>query len=543
MNANDGNPTEDLPDVVVIGAGQWGFNHVLKLISMKRLLGVVDSSERALDVAKKKLADAKFSLDHISFCTRLEDLPLDRVKKAAVVIATPPTTHYEIAKDAISRFKGILIEKPMCTKYEEAQELIQIAQENNVVLMVGHLMRYSQPHQEFIRTAHENVISGDAQRVKMTRKKFGTIRTKENVLWSFAPHDISMLLAITGDTRPLSVRCVGQKVVSSEMEDFITLTVNFEGCLRAEVECSWLHPSKERKTIVYGKKGCMILDECVSDDDPGYANKVKSFSWSFDPNHGKQRLDGNIKDKTPPGTSAVTQDALVDELKHFLSCVSSGSSPLTDGKEGAQVLLLLQGAEDSLRKQGAEIQLQDIINASRKKMQTLATGANGNTAESVFVHPTAVIDDGASIGSGTKVWHFSHIMSGSRIGEKCNFGQNVYIGGRAKLGNNVKVQNNVSIYDGVEIEDDAFLGPSCVLTNVKTPRSFVNRKAEYIPTKIGRGATVGANATIVCGVNIGEYAFIGAGSVVTKDVRPYELVYGNPAAQHGWVSKDGVREH
>lgn len=156
-----------------------------------------------------------------------------------------------------------------------------------------------------------------------------------------------------------------------------------------------------------------------------------------------------------------------------------------------------------------------------------------------FVHPTAVVDQGAFIGANTKVWHFSHVMPGARIGERCVLGQNVNVGGRAVLGNGVKVQNNVSIYDDVICEDDVFLGPSCVLTNVVNPRSFVERKSEYKTTLIKKGASIGANATVVCGVTLGEYCFIGAGAVVTKDVPAYALVYGNPARWHGWVSRVG----
>ncbi|MFA7567230.1 MAG: acyltransferase [Alkalispirochaeta sp.] len=158
-----------------------------------------------------------------------------------------------------------------------------------------------------------------------------------------------------------------------------------------------------------------------------------------------------------------------------------------------------------------------------------------------FAHETAVIDNGAQIGAGTKIWHFSHVMSGARIGDGCVLGQNVYIGTRGVLGNGCKVQNNVSIYDDVICEDDVFLGPSCVLTNVMDPRAFVERKTEYKTTLIKKGASVGANATVVCGVTLGEYCFIGAGSVVTKDVPAYALVYGTPARRHGWVSRVGRR--
>lgn len=156
-------------------------------------------------------------------------------------------------------------------------------------------------------------------------------------------------------------------------------------------------------------------------------------------------------------------------------------------------------------------------------------------------HESAYIDEGCTIGEGTKIWHFSHIMSNCTLGERCNIGQNVVISPEVTLGNNVKVQNNVSIYTGVTCEDDVFLGPSMVFTNVTNPRSAVNRKSEYAKTIVKKGATIGANATIVCGHDIGEYAFIGAGTVVTKDVPDYALVVGNPAKQIGWMSQYGHR--
>ncbi len=160
-----------------------------------------------------------------------------------------------------------------------------------------------------------------------------------------------------------------------------------------------------------------------------------------------------------------------------------------------------------------------------------------------FAHETAIIDEGVQIGAGTKIWHFCHIMTGCVIGENCNLGQNVVVSPEVVLGNNVKVQNNVSIYTGVICEDDVFLGPSMVFTNVINPRSAVRRRDEYMATVVGRGATIGANATVVCGNSIGKFAFIGAGAVVTREVKPYALVVGNPARQVGWMSEYGHRLH
>lgn len=158
-----------------------------------------------------------------------------------------------------------------------------------------------------------------------------------------------------------------------------------------------------------------------------------------------------------------------------------------------------------------------------------------------FAHESAFIDDGCEIGAGTKIWHFSHIMTNCKIGENCNIGQNVVVSPEVILGNNVKVQNNVSIYTGVTCEDDVFLGPSMVFTNVINPRSAINRKSQYAKTHVGKGATIGANATIVCGHDIGDYAFVGAGSVVTSSIPPYALVVGNPSKQIGWMSEYGQK--
>lgn len=157
------------------------------------------------------------------------------------------------------------------------------------------------------------------------------------------------------------------------------------------------------------------------------------------------------------------------------------------------------------------------------------------------VHPSAVIDDDVVLGEGTRIWHFVHVSSGARIGAGCVLGQNVFVGRRVSIGSGVKIQNNVSVYEGVELEDDVFLGPSCVFTNVLNPRAFLERKDEFRRTRVGRGATVGANATVVCGHDLGEYCMVGAGCVVPRGVRPYELVIGNPARHLGWMCMCGVR--
>jgi UDP-2-acetamido-3-amino-2,3-dideoxy-glucuronate N-acetyltransferase len=218
-----------------------------------------------------------------------------------------------------------------------------------------------------------------------------------------------------------------------------------------------------------------------------------------------------------------TEEPLRAELKHFLDCVVSRQQPQTDANEGVAVLEVLHRAQQALEISGK--------------------GRNSDDGKHYFVHPTAVVDNGAVVGKNTKIWHFSHIMTNSVVGEKCSIGQNVFIASNVRVGRNVKIQNNVSLYEGVVLEDDVFCGPSMVFTNIKNPRSAFPRNTsdEYISTLVRKGATLGANCTIVCGVTIGENAFVAAGAVVKDDIPAFALVAGVPAKQIGWMCVCGER--
>jgi UDP-2-acetamido-3-amino-2,3-dideoxy-glucuronate N-acetyltransferase len=220
-------------------------------------------------------------------------------------------------------------------------------------------------------------------------------------------------------------------------------------------------------------------------------------------------------------------EPLLLECRHFLECLEKRKAPRTSGDSALKVLRVLQACQTSLENKGVPGNLKLITDSVSKN--------------NFYQHPTSIVEQPCRIGEGTKIWHYSHIMKGAKIGCDCNIGQNVYIASNALIGNNEKIQNNVSVYQGVILEDDVFCGPSVVFTNVINPRSQINRKDEYKKTLVKRGASLGANCTIVCGNSIGEYAFIGAGSVVTADIPDYALAYGNPARLKGWMCRCGIK--
>ena len=220
----------------------------------------------------------------------------------------------------------------------------------------------------------------------------------------------------------------------------------------------------------------------------------------------------------------------------FLACISDGKKPQTDGREGLRVLKILKAGQRSLDNHGCKISF-----SFDNKQLSAESDHPPPSDKNYFVHETAIIDEGCKIGSNSKIWHFSHVLSGSKIGDNCNIGQNVVIGPDVKIGNKCKIQNNVSIYKGTTLENGVFCGPSMVFTNVYNPRAEISKMDQALPTLVKRGSTIGANATIICGVTLGSYCFIGAGSVVTKSVQNHSLVFGNPAKQVGWMCKCGER--
>ncbi len=494
------------PFVAVIGSGYWGKNLIRNFHNLDALKLICDKNET-------NLLNLKSKYENVETCLALSDI-LRQEDIKGVVIATPAETHYNIARESLLAGKHVFVEKPIALKESEGKELVLIAEKENRVLMVGHLMQY---HPAFTRLKQlaKNGELGKINYIYSHRLNLGKIRREENILWSFAPHDISMILALA-DEEPESVLTTGGNYLHKKIADVTTTHLEFPSGLQAHIFVSWLHPFKEQKLVVVGD-----LKMAVFDDTLPWEEKLLLY-----PHEIKWKNNIPVPSKAEAEKQEILQEEpLYNECKHFLDCITNSRHPKTDGWEGARVLKVLNASQNALDSSNGKVTL-----PKQKLPQS-----------KYQIHETTLIDSNVNIGSGTKIWHFTHILSGSQIGGNCSIGQNVVIGPDVTIGNGCKIQNNVSVYKGVILEDDVFCGPSMVFTNVYNPRAHIRRMDEARPTLIKKGTTLGANCTIVCGVTIGCYAFIGAGAVVTKNIPDHALVVGNPAKRIGWVCECGER--
>jgi UDP-2-acetamido-3-amino-2,3-dideoxy-glucuronate N-acetyltransferase len=494
-----------IPRVAVIGCGYWGRNLVRTFHELGALSAICDSElERVRELSTQYHVPA-LSLDEISAAGKIE----------AAVVATPAETHARLAIRFLNAGKHVFVEKPLALSIEDAVAVRDAAVANDRTIMVGHLLRY---HPAFLRLS-EFVARGELGRLNYiysNRLNLGRFRREEDVFWSFAPHDISMILALAGE-EPASVEAVGHCYLRSNIADVTTTHLRFASGINAHVFVSWLHPYKEQRLVVVGDAGMAVFN----DGEP-WSEKLVFYR------HRVAWRDGAPEPARANGEPIAVEQAepLLLECGHFLDALGAGRPPWTDAHEGIGVLSVLDAARSSMN-DGRPIQL------TGKKARLSATP--------YFAHESACIDNECRIGAGTKIWHFSHILGGSTVGQDCVIGQNVMIGPDVSIGSRCKIQNNVSVYKGVVLEDGVFCGPSCVFTNVNNPRAEIDRREEFRSTVVGRGATIGANATIVCGHRLGPYCFVAAGAVVTRDVPAHAIVAGNPARQIGWASHAGER--
>jgi UDP-2-acetamido-3-amino-2,3-dideoxy-glucuronate N-acetyltransferase len=489
------------PNVAVIGAGYWGKNLVRNFHELGTLAIVADLREESL-----REAQSRYAVD----TTTNVNTVLTNPSIHAVVIAAPAAQHYELVRKSLLHGKDVFVEKPLALHTSEGAELVELAHKRGRILMVGHILEYHPAIVELKRLIHTGEL-GRIQYIYSSRLNLGKLRTEENILWSFAPHDISVILSLLGEL-PDRVSAQGASYLNPHIADTTLTTCDFKSGVKAHIFVSWLHPFKEQKLTIVADRKMAVFDDLQTD------RKLVLYSHRI---HWPDRIPVAQKDSEQV-VELSRDEPLRLECEHFLDCVRNHKRPTTDGESALQVLQVLEASEQSLRQMGKPVAF---------RSQTAAYQA----------HPTAVIDEPCEIGKGTRIWHFSHIMADSRLGMWCNVGQNVLVSSGVVIGNNVKIQNNVSLYTGVELEDDVFCGPSMVFTNVINPRSHIVRKHEYRKTLVKRGATLGANCTVLCGISIGEYAFIAAGAVVTRDVPDYALIMGVPGVQAGWMCYCGVR--
>ena len=483
--------------IAVIGCGYWGKNIVRNMAEIGALSAVCDHSP----ALAQKMAET-YNVPARSVDDVLADPAI-----AGVAIAAPAVLHYALAKAALLAGKDVFVEKPLALNVRDAQELCDLADQHKRILMVGHLLQY---HSAFLKLK-AMIAAGDLGKIHYiysNRLNLGKIRKEEDILWSFAPHDISMILGLIGQ-EPDSVRAIGSAHLQDSIADVTTTHLSFPGGARAHVFVSWLHPFKEQKLVVIGDRAMAVFD-----DGQGWDSKLILYPHKIAWDAGMpvpEKADGQ------PVVLAISEP-LRDECQHFVDSIQSRKTPRTDGREGLRVLSVLAAAS------------KDLLRHERAAMYP-----------GVTIHESAYVDSPATIGSGTKIWHFSHVLANTVIGQNVVIGQNCVLGPDVTVGNQCKIQNNVSVYKGVVLEDGVFCGPSCVFTNVNNPRAEIERKTEYKTTLVKRGTTIGANATIVCGHTLGEYCFIAAGAVVTGDVPAFALMAGVPAKRIGWMSRAGGR--
>jgi len=498
-------------EIAVVGAGYWGKNLIRNFYEIGALKTICDSNADVEETYKQQYPD-------IEFTTSFQDV-LSNPEIKALAIATPAITHYRTAMAAINTGKHVFVEKPLALKVEEGKDLVSMANQQDRVLMVGHILQY---HSAVIKLK-ELIEEGELGKVNYlcsNRLSIGKIRNEENILWSFAPHDISVILMLLGE-EPTRVQATGGNYLQQEVADVTLTTMDFPSGAKAHIFVSWLHPFKEQKLIVIGDRKMAVFDD-VGDDKlllyPHQINWVHRMPIASKAE--AERVDIQM------------EEPLRQECLHFLECIRDASTPKTDGHEGLRVLKVLQACQASL---------DGYLKPGTKPIADLENKRQEKLPEKYFCHESAYIDTNVRIGKGTKIWHFSHIMKDSSIGHDCNIGQNVVLGPDVTIGNGCKIQNNVSIYKGVTLDDYVFCGPSMVFTNIYNPRAHIPRMTEVKPTLVKRGATLGANCTIVCGHTIGCYAFVGAGAVVTDDVRNHALMVGNPARRIGWMCACGIK--
>lgn len=486
----------------LIGGGYWG----KRLIHQFVLCNVLHTICEINETANKQYNEL---YPHVHTTVKWTDI-LTNDEITAVCISLPADMHYKFAKDALLANKDVYVEKPITLKIEEAEELAELAKEKNKILMVGHLLQYHPCIEKIMELVKGGEI-GKIKNIVSNRLNLGIFRTQENVMWSFAPHDISVILSLCNDKLPDTIQCNGKSVLTKGIHDITNTIMKYDDDdVYVNINVNWLNPFKEQKLTVIGEHGMIVFDDMqVKDKVKIYKNYI---IWNNEVPM-PVKTDGEVVEVK------MEDSPLLLECKHFIECCVTREVPRTNGEEGVRVLQVLTKSQESLEKNG------EVVKVGSKKVD-------------YYVHPTAIVDPGAKIGRSTRIWHYSHICSTAIIGSNCNIGQNAYIAGT--LGDGCKVQNNVSVYSGVECGSNVFVGPSVVFTNDKLPLCKYSKNGVYVKTYIENAVSIGANSTIICGVRIGHHSFIAAGSTICKNVDPHSLMMTDiVATKRGTIDEFG----
>jgi len=414
MNSQKGN-------VAVVGVGYWGKNLVRNFNELGALCALCDWEEHIETAYKRQYPEVKF---HREFPELLADAEV-----TAVALATPAVTHYEMAKAALEAGKDVLVEKPLAINVKHGEELVRLAEDRRKILMVGHILRY---HPAILKL-QQLIQSGSLGKINYiysNRVNIGKIRTEENILWSFAPHDISVMLSLLNEM-PSTVSCQGGAWLNHGVADVTLSHFNFPSGVQAHIFVSWLHPVKEQRLVVVGSEKMAVFDDTVPNKLVLYPHKIE---W-------QNRVPTAVK-ANQEIVALDSREPLQAECQHFIDCIATRTSPVSNGAEGLRVLRVLDACQRALTNGSINMEVPEPLSKKRTLPYT--------------AHSSAYVDDGAEIGEGTKIWHFSHIMKGAQIGRKVIIGQNVNVDGGTVIGNNVKIQNNVSVYAGVIVEDDVW---------------------------------------------------------------------------------------
>jgi UDP-2-acetamido-3-amino-2,3-dideoxy-glucuronate N-acetyltransferase len=508
--------------VGLIGGGYWGKNLI-------KTFNEIESLHTVCEINEELQKFYKTHYPYVKITGNYDDM-LNNSEITSICCSLPAPMHYEFSLRALNAGKHVFIEKPITLNTDHAQHLITVANAKNLHIMVGHLLHYHDSVKlikQYISDGH----LGDIRHIISNRQSHGILRSFENVLWSFAPHDISVALSLVGLQHEkldiTDMTCSGSKSLGTDVHDVVNSSMMVNG-VYVNINVNWLSPYKEQKMTIVGTEGMIVFDDVAKTlvlyDKP---TALDTSGTVIANKNGKSKIITPESQYSP----------LYNECSHFVNLCKGNVENVTNGNEGLRTLFVLRNFDEILNSKN---NISSDLNSVLSVIDEDANVPMHTENPSDFMHHiTSEVDEGALIGTNSKIWHWTHITKSAKIGENCNVGQCCYIAG--ELGNGCKIGNGVNVWLGVKCANNVFVAPSVVFTNDINPRCAHSKGGEYVETIVEEHATIGANSTIRCGIIIGKQSLIGCGAVVTKDVPPYHIVVGNPATSIGTIDEFGNR--